>query len=479
MDIIKVFLFEKTALVATLAKQLYGNIISTSKLMHASAWIFFGGQARGSKRSIRLEVTNVHSSSDSYSSILNEHTDGPQEPAFQIHSVAKDRNDGVLRMHTVLSVPVADLAGTTISLDLLAMPRNFCLVNCAALIDFNELQIIKFLDISFDAPMTSYNSPPSFAAISYPWCDLQLPPGTNTPSFSVNGTTHADNISIDVLHTTCIATRSLVRLAGLAEPTLCTDQAWMLQEASAPGKEKVKCLFKFTHASFKTFSMRNDLKGTKLLHIPLDFGARRSLSALWALAYTRSTSRPVDMVFTVMDLLGINLNVKQFLPEERTKATIKLIQEVMKLQGGRANGCISHLGSSNHGRSLHFQRCLRRARCAYFSTSTGKVLAINVICAEERWRAGGLPNLTPKGEKTDSGCFVFTAKAALVSIIQAQDSKIPGKMAARLASMMKAYDNREMWAIVIGRLRNWNRNPKTWTVAPMSYGAPKPEGVLN
>ncbi|KAK0234843.1 hypothetical protein EDD85DRAFT_1025600 [Armillaria nabsnona] len=98
---------------------------------------------------------------------------------------------------------------------------------------------------------------------------------------------------------------------------------------------------------------------------------------------------------------------------------------------------------------------------AYFSTSTGKVLAIDAICAEERWRAGGLPNLTPKGEKTDSGCFVFTAKAALVSIVQAQDSENPGKMAARLASMTKAYDDRETWAIVIGRLRNWNRNPKT------------------
>ncbi len=79
---------------------------------------------------------------------------------------------------------------------------------------------------------------------------------------------------------------------------------------------------------------------------------------------------------------------------------------------------------------------------------------------------------------TDSGYFVFTAKAALVSIVQAQDSENPGKMAGRLASMTKAYDDRETWAIVIGRLRNWNRNPKTWKVEPMSYGALKSEGVF-
>ncbi len=68
----------------------------------------------------------------------------------------------------------------------------------------------------------------------------------------------------------------------------------------------------------------------ELLHIPLDFGTRRSLSALWALTYTRSSLRPVDMVFSLMDLLGINLDVEQFLLEERTKATIKLIQQVME-----------------------------------------------------------------------------------------------------------------------------------------------------
>ncbi|PBK82111.1 hypothetical protein ARMGADRAFT_1090658 [Armillaria gallica] len=359
MDMIEAFLFEKTALVAT--------YLETYACISVD---LFGGQARDSKRSIGVEVTNVHSRSDSYSSILNEHTDGPQEPTSQIHSVAEDRNDGVLRMHTVLCVPVADLAWTTICLDLLAMPRNFRLVNCAASIDFNELQIIEFPNISSDAPMTSY------------------------------------------------------------KPTLWTDRAWTLQEASAPGKEKVKCLYKSTHASFQDFLDEECPEGTKygfdltnlsevvetaveagrsaacemsflcfrfwigigrfnvdepgiweqrekfplriitvevaeLLHIPLYFETTRSVAALWALAYTR-----------------VNLNVEQFLPEERTKATIKLIQEVMKLYMVMPE-------MSESGR-------------AYFSTTTGKVLAIDAICAEERRRAGGLPNPTPKGEMTDS-----------------------------------------------------------------------------
>ncbi|PBK60759.1 hypothetical protein ARMSODRAFT_1026199 [Armillaria solidipes] len=208
----------------------------------------------------------------------------------------------------------------------------------------------------------------------------------------------------------------------------------------------------------------------ELLHIPLDFGTRQSLSALWALAYTRSSSRPVDTVFSLMDLLGINLDVEQFLPEERTKATIKLIQEVMKLQGGRALWLYiaPWVKPSWEISTLPEMPETSESGRAYFSTSTGKVLAIDAICAEERWRAGGLPNPTPKGEMTDSGYFVFSAKAALNT----------GKMAGRLASMTKAYDDRETWAIVIGRLRNWNRNPKTWKVEPMLYGAPKPEGIF-
>ncbi|SJL06817.1 uncharacterized protein ARMOST_10159 [Armillaria ostoyae] len=152
----------------------------------------------------------------------------------------------------------------------------------------------------------------------------------------------------------------------------------------------------------------------------------------------------------------------------------------MKLQGGRAIWLYiaPWVKPSREISTLPEMPETSESGRAYFSTSTGKVLVIDVICAEERWRAGGLPNPTPKGEMTDSGYFVFSTKAALVSLVQAQDSEHTGKIAGRLATMTKAYDDRETWAIVIGRLRNWNHNPKTWKVEPMSYGAPKPEGVF-
>lgn len=41
----------------------------------------------------------------------------------------------------------------------------------------------------------------------------------------------------------------------------------------------------------------------------------------------------------------------------------------------------------------------------------------------------------------------------------------------------EAYDDHETWAIVIGRLRNKNRNPKTWEIEPWSGEGPRPEGV--
>ncbi|SJL06867.1 uncharacterized protein ARMOST_10209 [Armillaria ostoyae] len=181
-----------------------------------------------------------------------------------------------------------------------------------------------------------------------------------------------------------------------------------------------------------------------------------------------------------MDLLRINLDVEQFLLEERTKVTIKLIQEVMKLQGGRALWLYiaPWVKPSWEISTLPEMPEMSESRCTYFFINTGKVLVIDVICTEERWRTGGLPNLMPKSKMMDFGCFMFSAKAALVSIVQAQDLENPGKMAGRLVSMMKAYDDHEIWAIVIGRLRNWNHNPKTWKVEPMSYGAPKPEGIF-
>ncbi|KDQ10550.1 hypothetical protein BOTBODRAFT_136626 [Botryobasidium botryosum FD-172 SS1] len=506
---------------------------------------------------------------------------GEQTPGSSCHlATARTSESGsTFSARTILRVPLPALEGMTINLDSLAVPCHFRLLDCAAFLDFNELRIIEYPDISFD----STEPLPSYAAISYPWRDLQLPPGVKSPSFSVNGATHADPISIDLLRTACIAVRKLcscthlwldrlcilqtskedknwqiqrmyriyshcdmclvlpgglARLAGLAEPTLWADRAWTLQEALAPGKGKVKCLFKFPHASFGDFLREACPEGNKygfdlnisdivetsielghsaacdltllcfklwvgigrfkedapavweqrdrfpvriittevaeLLQMPLEMGNRQGLITLWALAFARTSSRPVDMVFSTMDLLGIQLDVSQFQPDERTKATIKLIQELMKRQRGKATWLYiaPWVKPSREISTLPEMPITSESGRAYLDTSTGKVLAVDAIISEKRWRSAvGLPSPVPTGTMTDSGYFVFPAKAILVDGIRAIQH--PGTM----ADGMRAYDDHETWAIVIGRVRNKQRNPNTWEIEPWSGEGPRPEGV--
>ncbi|KAK0490338.1 hypothetical protein IW261DRAFT_1555480 [Armillaria novae-zelandiae] len=474
----------------------------------------------------------------------------------------------MLQMHTILSVPLADLAETTINLDSVATSCHFRLVDCAAFIDSNELKIIECPNISFDISTAIHTSPPSFAAISYPWRDLQLPPGTRTPSFSVNGATHADPISIDVLRTTCIAARKLssctylwldrlcilqtskrdknwqiqrmyriysacdiclvlpgglVRLARLAEPTSWADRAWTLQEAVAPGKGKVKCLFKYTHASFQDFlddecpdgakygfNFRGlsevvdvvvevghsaacdlsslclnlwsgigkiiDAAATELLSFPLETErGRRSPFSLWTSMYTHTSSRPVDMVFSLMDSIGpgINLDVSQFGPNDRVKATIKLIQELMRFQDGVAYWLYiaPWIMPSREISMLPEMPETSVSGRAYIQMGKGKVLALDAVSTDSEWNMWGMPSPAPAGKMTDSGYFVFFAKAVLVRV-QAQEH-----LASERENMMMAYDNHETWAIVVGRIRNWNRDPNTWKIKPRSNEEPTPEGV--
>jgi hypothetical protein len=58
-------------------------------------------------------------------------------------------------------------------------------------------------------------------------------------------------------------------------------------------------------------------------------------SAIWRASLTRVASRPADAVFSVMGILGVSLNPLDFSPEDRTGATIKLMQALLQ-KGERA-----------------------------------------------------------------------------------------------------------------------------------------------
>ncbi|KAK4169617.1 hypothetical protein QBC43DRAFT_351677 [Cladorrhinum sp. PSN259] len=56
--------------------------------------------------------------------------------------------------------------------------------------------------------------------------------------------------------------------------------------------------------------------------------ARRCYSVIWRCALIRTSSRPVDMIFSIMGLMGVRLNPKSFSANDRLGATIALTREL-------------------------------------------------------------------------------------------------------------------------------------------------------
>ncbi|KAK0463485.1 uncharacterized protein EV420DRAFT_1090650 [Desarmillaria tabescens] len=123
----------------------------------------------------------------------------------------------------------------------------------------------------------------------------------------------------------------------------------------------------------------------------------------------RTSSRPVDMVFSIMGLFGVSLNVRQFKKNDRLKATIALSQEIL-CKGGRANWL---------GASLRLPPC--RQLSSFPQLPQTSVDAIPRIPTEDglrdvaeviehsnyNWWLNGLPT----GKMDDEGYLLFAAKA--------------------------------------------------------------------
>lgn len=66
------------------------------------------------------------------------------------------------------------------------------------------------------------------------------------------------------------------------------------------------------------------------------YKTRRCYSLIWQCALMRTSSRPVDMVFSIMRLMGVELNPKDFNENDRMGATIALMTMILE-KGGSAD----------------------------------------------------------------------------------------------------------------------------------------------
>ncbi|KUI62889.1 hypothetical protein VP1G_10008 [Cytospora mali] len=59
--------------------------------------------------------------------------------------------------------------------------------------------------------------------------------------------------------------------------------------------------------------------------------------AIWRSALFRASSRPVDMVFSIMGLFGVTLDLRAFRPDDRLGATAALMRAILERPEGRAS----------------------------------------------------------------------------------------------------------------------------------------------
>jgi hypothetical protein len=258
----------------------------------------------------------------------------------------------------------------------------------------------------------------------------------------------------------------LVRLATLSEETSWIHRAWTLQEAIAP--PSVQCVFSWamgetahlqSHFSIGVeeiepgtsgmTTLRSLLQGTLSSPINIEVedtnkpGGRRlgrqhinilsqssgprghimallgaldhddkplQTNAIWRSALMRSSSRPVDMVFSIMGLLGVTLEPSSFAKTDRHRATIELARALLaKGEPARWLAISLSLNPNPHMSTMPVMPETSVEGKAYVKTPSGRKEVVSLVGSSWWWLKG-----PPKGSMDEKGYFKFSAKAAPV-----------------------------------------------------------------
>ncbi|OAX42773.1 hypothetical protein K503DRAFT_779708 [Rhizopogon vinicolor AM-OR11-026] len=133
--------------------------------------------------------------------------------------------------------------------------------------------------------------------------------------------------------------------------------------------------------------------------------------AIWQSALMRTSSRPVDMVFSIMGLFGVILDPKMFEKEDRIGATVALAKEILR-KGGRASWL---------GMSFRLPPCSALCTFPVFAETSvsGKALVrtrtglreVAEFVDGEYPNELGLGTPLPGGAMDDDGYFTFSGRA--------------------------------------------------------------------
>ncbi|KAI0323072.1 hypothetical protein OF83DRAFT_1024703, partial [Amylostereum chailletii] len=144
--------------------------------------------------------------------------------------------------------------------------------------------------------------------------------------------------------------------------------------------------------------------------------------AIWQSALLRTSSRPVDMVFSIMGLFGVHLDTRAFHQDDRLGATIALAQAILR-RGGRATwlGASLRLPRSRALSTFPDFPKTSVAGKARVQTEAGLVEAGTMV-------EGIYPGIHPLGDlrmptgsMDDSGSLTFTRNAIRLTPVSQED----------------------------------------------------------
>ncbi|KAK7032474.1 hypothetical protein VNI00_013034 [Paramarasmius palmivorus] len=145
--------------------------------------------------------------------------------------------------------------------------------------------------------------------------------------------------------------------------------------------------------------------------------------AIWRASFIRTSSRPVDMVFSIMQLFDINLDITKFEKDDRLGATIALASEI--LRRGRTASWLAALFTLDSNPQI----------CTFppfpMTSVAGKALVkkadgdeVEMVKELEKIPAYRWLDDTPGGSMDKDGYFTFTSAAARV--VQISNTEAPG-----------------------------------------------------
>ncbi|SJL12725.1 uncharacterized protein ARMOST_16156 [Armillaria ostoyae] len=168
-----------------------------------------------------------------------------------------------------------------------------------------------------------------------------------------------------------------------------------------------------------------------------DMDEDTKLYAIWKSALMRTSSRPVDMVFSIMGLFGVTLDPICFTKDDRLSATIALARAILE-KGGRATwlGASFKLPPSKQLPTFSvFPRTQVAGKALFKGQEVSEMMDSEYHCP---WALVPFP----QGSMHKNGFFTFTAKA--VRVMATTGTEVPSTSPS--PSILKAKDE-SLWRV--------------------------------